>query len=373
MLLILLLVSFAGFAAAVISLPSLLGDSLVGTVSFELVDYNRNDPLAPDTRPRDLMVSVFYPVQHVRRYKLAPAYSALYADYLDNAVGLAHGTASSVVSQAYASAYLHPSSEQDPPDIIFFSPGGGMSRVDYTAAMSNLASNGYIVIGVDHPYDTQFIDYPDGRTAIKTKDILDSPEAAAVVTEIRATDLSFVLDALSKNDTPARKIPGVHGKLDKCRVGIFGHSLGGAAAATTMLKDLRFTCGANLDGSFWGSVVDAGLSNPFLLFNTESRNRTSDATWTSFWANLRGWRLELTVVGSTHATFSDQAALYEDLLSNGQVPDLGDYFGTVGGKTMLAVENAYLSAFFEKCFEGKREKLLEGPSEKFPAVVFWPQ
>ena len=33
-------------------LPDLLGNGLVGTVSIEPVDYNRNDPLAPSPRPR---------------------------------------------------------------------------------------------------------------------------------------------------------------------------------------------------------------------------------------------------------------------------------------------------------------------------------
>lgn len=368
---ILLLLPFA-ITSLAISLPKLLGNGLVGTVNLELVDYSRIDPLAPSPIPRALMVSVFYPVQHVRDYKLAPAYTPLYAAFLDGFVGLAPGTAATVISQAYASAYLHPS-ERKPPNIILFSPGHGNSRVDYTAAMSNLASNGYIVIGVDHPFDTAFIDYPDGRTAIAFQDNTDTPEAAARITDIRAQDLSFVLHSISKNATLARQIPGVHGKLDVSRIGVFGHSLGGAAAASAILADSRFICGANMDGSFWGSVVDAGISKPFLLINTDTHNRTSDASWASFWDNLRGWRLELTAMGSTHATFSDQAALYEDLLASGQVPDLGGYFGTIGGKTMLGIENAYFNAFFEMCFKGKESKLLKGPSKEYPAVYFWPK
>jgi hypothetical protein len=144
---------------------------------------------------------------------------------------------------------------------------------------------------------------------------------------VRAADLSFVLDILSKNATLAKKIPGVHGKLDVSRVGIFGHSLGGAAAAAAMLTDSRFACGANLDGSVWGDVIYEGLSKPFLIFNTEYHNLTTDATWTVFWENLRGWKLGLTVLGSTHATFSDQATLYESLRSLGLIPDLGDLMG----------------------------------------------
>jgi hypothetical protein len=39
---------------------------------------------------------------------------------------------------------------------------------------------------------------------------------------------------------------------------------------------------------------------------------------------------------------------------------------------MLGIENAYLDAFFDMCLKGEKEKLLEGPSEDYPAVEFWP-
>lgn len=260
MISILFLVTLAVNSLA-ISLPPLLGDNYVGIVSLELVDYNRSDPLAPSDRPRDLMISVFYPVRHIRTYSLAKVFTPLYAAFLDESIGLPPGTAETIDSQAYASAYLNPFIGPSPPNVIIFSPGYGTSRLEYTAALSNLASNGYIVIGVDHPYDTSFIDYPDGRTAIRTEDILNGTETeveheAAKLTEIRAADVSFVLDILSTNSTIARKIPGLHGKLDVSNVGIFGHSLGGAAAATAMLADSRFSCQWVLVGQLFQLELD---------------------------------------------------------------------------------------------------------------------
>jgi hypothetical protein len=63
-----------------ISLPALAGPNAVGTVSLELVDTTRQDPLSPTPKPRDMMLSVFYPVQHVRRYELAKDFDPLYAE-----------------------------------------------------------------------------------------------------------------------------------------------------------------------------------------------------------------------------------------------------------------------------------------------------
>jgi len=362
---------FALFSHAfALSLSPLLGPGLVGTVALELVDYSRNDPLAPSPRHRDLMISVFYPVEHVRRYTLAPAYPPAYAAYLDALVGIAPGTAESLLSQAYEGAHLHPSRDEHHL-VLLFSPGYGDSRIDYTAALSNLASNGYLVIGVDHPYDTNFIAYPDGSTTVKTVDTLNNLTQITETVDIRVQDVQFVLNALSTNATLAKQIPGLHGKLDISHVGIYGHSLGGATAASAMFADPRFKCGVNMDGTMVGPVVDNGITTPFFLMSSTLHNISSDASWSTFWAHQHGYKLEVTVEGSTHADFSDQSVLYDDLRALNLIPDEGDLFGTIGGERMLEIENAYLGAFFDMCLRGKKEKLLEGPSKAFAEVVFY--
>jgi len=98
-------------------------------------------------------------------------------------------------------------------------------------SQADLASLGYIVIGVDHPYDKNLVDL---------------------------SRLSFVLSCL-QNNTLARIISGVHSALDVSKVGICGHSLVVPAAASVTLADSRLVCGINLGGSSWGEVVDTGL------------------------------------------------------------------------------------------------------------------
>jgi len=62
--------------------------------------------------------------------------------------------------------------------------------------------------------------------------------------------------------------------------GIIGHSLGGATAATAMLARSRFIAGINLDGSFWGDVIQKGLDKPFLMLAHEGK---IDPTWEAIW------------------------------------------------------------------------------------------
>ena len=44
----------------------------IGTVALHLIDHSRRDPWLAAARPRELMVSVWYPAQHADRYRAAP-------------------------------------------------------------------------------------------------------------------------------------------------------------------------------------------------------------------------------------------------------------------------------------------------------------
>lgn len=208
------------------------------------------------------------------------------------------------------------------------------------------------MIGVDHPNDTAFISYPDGRGVFHLPLELNETTAAEVV-ELRVGDLKFVLDSLAQNTALARKgLPGLNGKLDTSNAAIFGHSIGGAAAASTILADKRFECGANLDGTFWGSVVSKGIKNtPFLIVAAERHNSSNDDSWKMFWDNSKGgFELEVAVKGTGHGTFSDQGFLYGELVRLGALPEVPvELFGTIDGKRGLEVEGK-LCKFFSSSF-----------------------
>src|SRR5688572_26012265 len=63
-----------------LSLPAPTGRYRVGTRLLHLVDNGRLDPLAPDTRPRELIVRLFYPTASLHRsdaHYLSPALSGV--------------------------------------------------------------------------------------------------------------------------------------------------------------------------------------------------------------------------------------------------------------------------------------------------------
>ncbi len=80
---------------------------------------------------------------------------------------------------------------------------------------------------------------------------------------IRVADVRFLLDTLTKWN---KKDPNalLQGKLDLERIGMFGHSYGGATTAEALAQDNRLKAGVSLEGGFWGSVSQKGLKQPFM-------------------------------------------------------------------------------------------------------------
>ena len=65
------------------------------------------------------------------------------------------------------------------------------------------------------------------------------------------------------------------GRLDMTRVGIFGHSFGGATAAQFCHEDSRCKAGIDVDGAPHGSVIQAGIRQPF-MFLLSDHGHSSD-------------------------------------------------------------------------------------------------
>lgn len=327
------------------------------------------------------MVSFFYPTspRGLSAYALAADFPLKTAAFVDQSVGVPPGVAETVFTQSHLNA---PISDPSKFPILLFSPGQGVSRLLYTAAVEDIASLGYVVVSVDHSNDTSFIEYPGGRVATYVNSEVTDYDQLIPFVDARVSDLRWVLDSFS-NEAFIEQVPGVKGRrtsggkgrgscFNVDKVGILGHSLGGASAASTILADRRFVAGINLDGAIIGNVTTLGLSAPFLLMSSAVHNRTNDPTWASLWNNLRGFKRELAVAGTLHLSFSDYAPLADDATALGFLTknETEELVGTIDGNRMLTIESAYVGNFFDKWFKGGRGELLKGPSKLFAEVSF---
>lgn len=199
--------------------------------------------------------------------------------------------------------------------------------------------------------------------------------------QIRAADAEFVLNELTvlehggDPDAEHATLPaGLAGALDLSRVGMFGWSNGGAASARAMRDDPRIKAGADLDGTLWGPIAQQGVDRPFLLMTNNSHTDQDDPTLASFLAASTGPRLHLSLADSQHSTFSDLEELVPQLApALGLAPDqVAALVGTLDPRTAVTDERAYLRAFFDTYLRGQDERLLDGPSPRFPDITFEP-
>ncbi|MCB5169081.1 lipase [Streptomyces bambusae] len=353
-------------AGPVVRLAGPTGPAPVGAVELHLVDPTRTEPAAGPGRPRELMVTVTYPAGDTQGRPVLPwlppgAERALKAKF--------GGALDAVVLPATHSADGAPARCGRHP-VVLYSPGYAADRGFNTLVVEDLASHGYVVVTVDHPYDSGEVEFPDGRV------VLSRPGDPAEAVAVRAADLRFVLDRLAElarggnPDAGRRPLPrGLSRALDLSRTGVFGHSRGGAAAAALLGGDARVRAGINLDGSVHGPVVERGLDRPFLLVDTAVHDGLRrDATWSALWPNLRGWRRCLRLgAGADHNAFTDLVSVGPQL----GVP-LPLQLGTVPADRAVAAVRATVRAFFDAQLRGRPDtgRLLMGASTRHPEIEF---
>ncbi|KIN06343.1 hypothetical protein OIDMADRAFT_38650 [Oidiodendron maius Zn] len=360
-----------------ISFPPPIGHYNTSIVTAELVDHSRLDPYASTPQPRSLMISLFKPVSP----SACSPYQAPYMDPITAAFedaeyagfGVLPGSVEALsmeICQRNTRLDLSPGHFVKVPTypLILFSPGMGNTRLFYSAMAQQLASTGYIVVTVDHPYDADIVTFPDNSTILAANITTDDQIVEDLY--VRVQDISFVLDQLSLPSTILRLLPELAGRIDVSKVGIFGHSLGGATAAQAMLSDRRFIGGINLDGMLFGSVIERGLDRPFVIFAHEGHNLTTDATWAAFWPNLSGFRRELILNGSTHGTFTDLPEVADLIGLRAEFPQqVTELLGSTLGERASQIIATYVSSFFGFVLKGKKSELYDGPSKDFPEVA----
>jgi hypothetical protein len=344
-----------------VSLQALPGSYSVGTISLELIDHSRIDPYAPTPQPRALMVSLFYPTTDIHP-PFAPYLPTELAAVADQYLSLPAGFSESIQTQAHLNARL-----KEIPDIpiILFSPGLTGIREEYTTLLEGLASYGYLVIAMDHTYDGILIEFPDGTI------VQGIPSLAADTQnlDVRTKDSIFVIDQLS-NETFIKQIPGiVHRTFKESKIAMFGHSLGGSTTLAVLEADGRVLGGVGLDPPIFGNEEKLGTCKPFLLFGKENHTRFNDPAWAEVWKHLTGWKADITLANSTHETFADVGADFEEAGILNVLDPQGLMYGTIDLVRAMVVEITYLRAFFDFVLKEGKDTMFRNPDPAFPEVT----
>ncbi|MFE2480135.1 alpha/beta hydrolase family protein [Streptomyces sp. NPDC059389] len=333
--------------------PEPTGRFAVGTGVLELTDPDRPETATPAPEDRRTVVAQFwYPAQKPpagtgrapylgRTEAEARTVSDALADYAGLPRFLLDGLPGARTHAAYG---LPVADGADRFPVVLFSPGLGGVRTQNTFWAEELASHGYVVVGLDHPYDSAAVVLGDGRTirteVSATGDDAEDERRAAGWTAVRAADLSFVRAQLGRIDGGGIAGP-LTGRLDTARVAAAGHSLGGGAALQAAHQDPGFAAVIDLDG-FPHDPSPRPFRQPALAL-TQAIGPDTDPDYLPRLTRVLGLSgataYRLTVPGTAHLTFTD-APLYLPPL-----PSLvGSLDRTQGPRLAAAASLAFLDA-----------------------------
>ncbi|QOT12587.1 carboxylic ester hydrolase [Paenibacillus sp. JNUCC32] len=382
------------YASVMVALPLLLpvfafhqpqGTYSVGTAVYHFIDNHRPDEYSAEpTDHRELMVQLWYPSEPETGEEAAPYIRNVTAitQGLEQALSFPAWTLSHlglVETHAYSNAPLSTTEQEYP--ILIFSHGMTGFRNQNTFQIEELASHGYIVVGIDHVYDAAATVYPDGREILINKHQLSGFEALDEHMTLWTQDVSFILNRLeqmNRQDEQER----FTGRLDLERIGMFGHSYGGAAAAQMLLKDSRIKAAINMDGTLYGDPMPStGLNKPYLQMNGEKSidksifdNSLDQAMaqsghtreyYEDFWEEtvrrrmnaLQGGGYTMTIPHTSHMSYTD-FHLFSPLLPNpGEDPE-----------SVHRIINEVSVAFFDQHLKEIRENAMNELSKKYPVI-----
>ena len=175
---------------------------------------------------------------------------------------------------------------------------------------------------MDHSYDANITIFPDGSIADYRSDITGHPDSIIIrknQIDTRANDIRFIINELGR--IQSGKIKHVlNGYLDLTRIGMAGHSFGGATSTLVSYLDERITASIALDA--WMNpvprkVIEKGLMQPFLHIG---RPHWDDSDYPSNYSlldtliqNNRGYSHQITIKNTLHMDYCD-APLFSPLV-----------------------------------------------------------
>jgi dienelactone hydrolase len=335
----------------------------------------------PDAK-RELFAWIWYPAAPGKPSEALADYfpwrTALKGDG-DGIMSLLTRDLSRVRTHSIRDADVSPQQRSYP--VVFMRAGLAAQTTDYTSLAEDLASHGYVVVGFDAPYRSGAVVFPDGRVIRRAPqndmDAFSGPDAerlADKLVETWSADMSFALDQLERLNTsdPSGRFMG---RLDMQRVGVFGHSLGGATALQFCHDDARCKACIDVDGIPWGSVVREGIAQPVMFLMSDHTSDAPDpedsrieANFQSLYDRLPADRmLQIAIRGANHYMFSDDGAMLKSPLLMGALRSLG--IVSVDGRRQVAISEHYISMFFDVYLKGALRSELNSHPE-YPEVEY---
>ena len=374
------------------------GPFRIGRAGYHWIDTARPDRFASGNQThRELMVYVWYPASAGAGGGEAPYFPWAKEMDADAALGRRmrgefgiHWPAivsGAIRSHASEAAPVVPKPKRLP--VVLFSHGNGSTGFNYASLLEDLASHGYAVAAIEHTHTAAAVRFPDGRMAPFQNE--NAPAGLSRAERLRwmmngataaiaegAADIRFVKERLAElNAGDARAFPLAR-RLDMRHIAAMGHSAGGAFAARACQLDSSLAACVDLDGGMPPVAVlpvfpdAAAMKQPLLLLEPQAAESRMAGTKDEIQAYLRkkeqqlqgsapgSYHVILKAPGIAHPSFSDTPLFFA---------------GRDGFPPIAAVRHnhrliqAFIRAFLDKNFKGRKAALLDGRSGAHPEAT----
>ena len=346
-----------------LELPKPGGPYTVGRTTLRWVDTSRPEDLTEDPKDvREVVALVWYPAEERTGVK------ARYFPDLPVVAETLRESGELQSWQVWALEFVRsdspldaqPLKEDNPFPVVILSPGNGTNIEFYSSLAGGIASQGYIVIGLNHPYDVPAIQLSGGRVAPYNRDQWSLDPAAHQVysakrIKVRTADVLYVLEQLAEMNATGP----FAGTLDLNSIAVAGHSLGGITASEACKADPRLKACLNFDGLQAGGPFSMDESaipprQPFMFLTKESQLHPKllerfEAIPESYW---------VVVHGATHQSFTDGPLLKVSLLP-----------GSSQAEHFMNSIQQYTLAFLDHTLKGQPENLLSRSIDKADVSV----
>lgn len=354
----------------VFDLPQPSGKYQIGTKMIHIKTDGEEVITEDPTDKREFMVKVWYPAT----VDVDAHESEEYADYAGRS-GFASGYGfpkSTLHYLDYVKTHVYaevPVASGSFP-VLIFSHGFATIPTGYYALLSEIASQGYVIININHTYESLGTSFPDGRIAyfdraFNAKNTANFHEEVGPVIEAFKNGLSYEerhpivrkgVKAYFEGRTQNRWAQDVisvldllegwnqsgflRGRLALDKIGTFGHSVGGGTAGNVAMKDQRIKAAVNLDGIHWGNQIDTLYHIPYLFVSADWPEEHEDISSHVHINKGSDYFYEAKILKSGHPNFMDIPFMVpvKSLTGNGDIDaELG-----------IEIATKLVTAFFDK-------------------------
>ena len=373
--------SFYATTMPINELPTPGGPYPVGTTNFTLLDESREETNTTDqTDSRTLFVEVWYPAHLNQDLDLPEAntlWQELYTGQIDQ-VSFFMDYLKGISTNSYPDIAQHRTNAPFP--TILFNHGLQMFTAQNTILMEHLASHGYVMVSIGHPYESLRINLPgigpvlpefltsfkkfkegmdwiqrNSKHVISAMDSIDKTDAAEQKAQIMLaalegselndvvstweTDTRFVLDQLLAGNVKSLDCQNL---IDSSRIGVMGMSIGGATATELCKSDSRIKAGINIDGIQYGNRNHVALKVPYMMIYSEDGSGSNEFLRISSQHDFH----QYTFTGARHADFTDMAHIWPVMKIYGQL-------GSIPADRMTSISNTLILNFWNHYFKNR--------------------